>query len=194
MKHSFEQLERRWIGLIEQIGDASAAPEFFGVVQACYAHPKRWYHTLDHVADCLARLDEFEEFGDYLDIIEYAIWFHDAIYDPRRKTNEIRSAELANLLRVPLGIHRDVGEFAQDLILATMHDGQRLDEDLGLMVDIDLSILGAPTRKYDAYAKAIRREYAFADDKAYADGRKTFLRGMLKRRRIFNLEPFVERY
>ena len=49
--------------------------------------PHRYYHNLQHIHDMLL--------NDNLIINGLTIWYHDAIYDPKRNDNEERSAELA---------------------------------------------------------------------------------------------------
>ncbi len=56
-----------------------------------YCEPQRHYHTLEHIADMLFRGRELELSDEQI----YAIWYHDAIYDPRSTTNEEDSAALA---------------------------------------------------------------------------------------------------
>ncbi len=56
-----------------------------------YEEPHRRYHALPHIADMLHRGRDLQ-----LDDVQVAaIWFHDAIYDPRALDNEAQSAALA---------------------------------------------------------------------------------------------------
>jgi predicted metal-dependent HD superfamily phosphohydrolase len=59
---------------------------------------------------------------------------------------------------------------------------------------MDLSILGAPKSAFDSYEAAVRREYAWVDDKAWRSGRAAVLRKFLARPRIFLTEAFRERF
>ena len=60
-----------------------------------HSGPERGYHTWSHP---LALLRHFESVKAQLNdpvSVECAILFHDAIYDPLAKDNEVRSAQLA---------------------------------------------------------------------------------------------------
>ena len=59
-----------------------------------YNEPHRHYHTMNHVYSCLNLLDGLPVTGKPK-TSEFAIWFHDVIYDSASQTNEIESATLA---------------------------------------------------------------------------------------------------
>jgi len=55
-----------------------------------HSEPHRAYHTLSHLERMLKFFTEYEIPDDE---VEFAIWFHDVIYDPREKHNERKSAD-----------------------------------------------------------------------------------------------------
>ena len=55
----------------------------------------RAYHTLRHIEACLAWMRDAPLEDDDRIAAEFAIWFHDAVYDTRASDNEERSADLA---------------------------------------------------------------------------------------------------
>src|SRR5688572_21802858 len=125
-----------------------------------YAEPHRRYHTRRHIEDCLRKLADWPGLTPREQrLLTWAIWWHDAVYDPRAGDNEERSAELALHDLPDLGATREeAGEVARLIRLTAGHqvpDGDRLGE---VLVSIDLSILAAPQRAYDAYTKAVRSE------------------------------------
>jgi predicted metal-dependent HD superfamily phosphohydrolase len=66
--------------------------------------------------------------------------------------------------------------------------------DAALFLDMDLSILGAPKAAFDSYEAAVRREYAWVDDKAWRSGRAAVLKKFLARPHIFHTEAFRKRF
>ena len=164
-------------------------------LEAAYAQPHRRYHTRSHIEQCLALLDNVPDLTDTeRRILTYAIWWHDAVYDPTASDNEARSAELA---KAALRDIDDVSIHARDevarLIRLTagheVEEGDRLGE---LLVSIDLSILGAPADRYDAYAKAVREEYSHVPDELWRPGRARVLQRFLAAQVIFPDPGFRE--
>ena len=70
---------------------------------ARYAEPARRYHTLAHVDALLRGLASWQRLAREPETIVAAIWFHDAIYDPQRRNDEARSADLARTELADLG-------------------------------------------------------------------------------------------
>ena len=59
---------------------------------------------------------------------------------------------------------------------------------------MDLSILGAGPDEFDAYERAIRREYSWVAEPAWRAGRAAVLRRFMERDRIFFSEEFRSRF
>jgi len=69
------------------------------------------------------------------------------------------------------------------------------DDRLGaILISIDLSILGAAPARYDAYAAAIRKEFAHVPDGDYRAGRARVLSQFAARPVIFPDPIFAARY
>ena len=165
-------------------------------LEAAYAQPHRRYHTRAHIEDCLARLEEIPGLrADERRLLELAIWWHDAIYDPRRSDNEEASAELARRDLAALGLtDAETGEVAR-LILLTKGHATAPDDRLGaILVSIDLSILAADPDAYDAYARAVRDEYAHVPADRFRAGRVAVLRGFLAAPAIYPDPGLRRRY
>lgn len=149
----------------------------------CYRDNGLAYHNLNHLGDCLEKFrDRKNEAQDPI-AIELAIWFHDAIYDPRASDNEEKSAQMAADFLAETKWSQSV----PDLILATKHREEPPTHDGKLLCDIDLSILGSDEEIYTEYAQAIRSEYSWVEEEAYRNGRSVVLEGFLKRPFIFAL-------
>lgn len=155
-----------------------------------YAEAHRRYHTLRHIEYCLDQLEEHWSHAVHLNEVRWALLFHDAIYDTRRNDNEARSADWAS--RVMTELQRPNEEIARvrAMILATMHSGTAQTPDEALMLDIDLSILGADAATFDEYDHAIRAEYAWVPEDAYRTARSQVLQGFVARNRIFQTAAF----
>ncbi|MBD3204753.1 hypothetical protein GF319_00240 [Candidatus Bathyarchaeota archaeon] len=127
-------------------------------------------------------------------LIELAIWFHDAVYDPERDDNEDKSAEYAEKTLLEIGLPGGQARKVSKMIKATKHREEARDKDTQLLLDIDLSILGQPAEQYRDYTKKIRREYSHLSTKEYARKRIRFLQGMLERRDIYHTSYFKKKY
>lgn len=183
-----DALRDRWRAIWP--GDATDGDSVYRDLAARYAEPHRAYHTLDHVADCLRRLDEVRPLLLRPDEAEWAIWFHDAIYDPRRADNEARAAQLATDALRAAGVAEDrVGRVA-DLIRLTSHAADDLTGDAALVCDVDLAILGAEPAAFDAYDAAIRQEYAWVAEEIFRRERARVLQGFLARPSIYHSLTF----
>ncbi len=161
-----------------------AAPQ--GVFEALaerYSEPQRAYHTLQHVGECLGHLKGVRNAPPSAAI---ALWFHDAIYDPRRKDNEERSAVWAGLVLDKAPIRGAV----EAMIFATKPGAVAPDAGARLVVDIDLAILAAPEPRFSEYEAQIRREYVYLDDAAYKAERFKALRAFSDRAFIYASPEF----
>jgi predicted metal-dependent HD superfamily phosphohydrolase len=150
-------------------------------LEAAYAEPHRRYHTRRHIEQCLALLDQVPDLTDSeRQVLTWAIWWHDAVYDPTASDNEARSAEMAKAdlrdLEVSIHAREEVARLIRLTAGHAVEEGDRLGE---ILVSIDLAILGAPADVYDAYARDVREEYAHVADEAWRQGRPKVLRRFL---------------
>lgn len=76
------------------------------------------------------------------------------------------------------------------MILATKHDALPEFADAQRLVDIDLSILGAPPPRFDQYEGQVRLEYAWVNDVAFKAGRSKILKQFLDRPSIYGMDLF----
>lgn len=159
-----------------------------------WAEPHRRYHAPSHLEAALAALDRFDlDDGSRL-VVEWAVWFHDAIYDATAADNEQRSADLAHRrLRghLPDG---DVDEVVRLVLLTAGHLVEPGDALGAVMIDVDLSILGADAERYRAYTVEVRQEYAHRSDGDWRTGRGRFVSGMLARGHLFHTEEGRRRW
>jgi predicted metal-dependent HD superfamily phosphohydrolase len=181
----------RWREMWREL-HGSADPNLFQQLIACYGEPHRKYHTARHLAECFEKLDEVHV--ERPAEIELALWFHDAIYDTRRQDNEKKSADWARASALQAGVPGETAERVHALIMATRHEAVPSGADAELLVDVDLSILGAPPERFDEYERQIREEYAWVPGFVFRRERAQILEGFLARPSIFSTAHFRSRY
>jgi predicted metal-dependent HD superfamily phosphohydrolase len=177
--------QRTWAHL-----EASAPAGLFEKLAAAYDEPHRAYHTRAHLRDCFRMLDSSRIEPEDRPALELALWFHDAIYDTKASDNEARSADWAVAELSSLG--DAPRERIRGLILATQHDAAPESPDQELLLDVDLSILGAAEARFDAYEQAVRREFAWVPEAAYRAGRTRILAQFEERPVLFHTAHFRE--
>lgn len=159
---------------------AFAAPT--PALDAAYAEPHRRYHTRAHIEACLQALDAVPDLDETTRRrLVWAIWWHDAVYDPTRSDNEEVSAAMARRDLSALGASaEDIDEVCRLILLTRGHSVSADDRVGALMVSIDLSILGAAPADYDAYAQAVREEYSHVPEAAFRAGRASVMQHFLQ--------------
>lgn len=184
--------QERWTGLWHAASGRGDGRAWFDVLAAHYAEPHRYYHSARHIAECLAAFDPASHLAKQPVAVELALWFHDAIYDTHAADNEEQSAVLAERCLQEAGADSDLRSAVSDLVLATKaHDVSR-QEDAPLLVDIDLSILGADETRFFEYESQIRREYAWVPDALFSEKRAEILQRFLDRGKIYQTKHFFE--
>lgn len=156
-------------------------------LEAAYAEPHRRYHTRAHIEACLKLLDEVQGLSAReAQWLAWAIWWHDAVYDPTASDNEARSADLAQTGLAASGVGPEERAEVARLIRLTAGHAAAPDDRLGaILVSIDLAILGASADDYDAYARAVREEYAHVPEALWRAGRARVLQRFLDAPVIF---------
>jgi predicted metal-dependent HD superfamily phosphohydrolase len=147
-----------------------------------------------HLDECFEKLRELEAEAVHAGEIEVALWFHDAIYDVRRSDNEAKSADWARTVATEAGVAGEAAERIHGLVMCTMHDAVPAGEDQRIVVDVDLSILGAPQERFDEYEAQIREEYAWVPEETFRARRRDVLAQFLARPSVFSTRTFLDRY
>ena len=192
--------QRAWQGAgCTMPGDVLAAE-----LLARYREPQRRYHTVQHLRECLAHLEQV--LGQVPDpvAVELAMWFHDAVYalagpgaasseQRSAASNELRSAQWAHQALLAGGAPPALAGQVHDLIMATRHDALPATPDQCWLVDIDLSILGAVPARFDEYERQVRDEYAFVPEELFRRKRAEVLAGFVARARIYSTPFFRDR-
>ena len=180
-------MQRSWVNLLAPFGvsPAAAYPLFDRLVET-YSEPHRHYHNLEHVGEVLRVVGRLKGGPAVL----LAVWYHDAVYDPKAKDNEAKSAELAERELAALGLPAEVVKLVGDLVRSTAHfDAATFSgPDFDILHDADLAILGASEVRYARYADDIRKEYAWVPEADYRAGRRKVLESFLARERIYRTD------
>jgi predicted metal-dependent HD superfamily phosphohydrolase len=176
-----------------QAWDLRAPDGCLEALLARYAEPHRAYHTRQHLRECFEQLEPAAGLARALPDVQLALWFHDAIYDPRAQDNEERSAQWAAEALAAADADPALAPRVRALVLATRHAAVPEGADAQLLVDVDLSILGAPRARFDEYERQIRVEYAWVPEPAFRSARANVLRGFLARPRVFSTPWFHAR-
>jgi predicted metal-dependent HD superfamily phosphohydrolase len=182
-------LIRRWGDAVGRLGSAGPAVDAAGgEVLACYAQAGRAYHTVEHLGEVVGALEWLCGSGGVPPAVEFAAWFHDAVYDPRaapgrnEEASAVYGGEVLGRLRVPPVV---VDEAARLVRTTATHAVEVSDEAGAVLADADLWILGSPPERYRRYAAAVRREYGFLSDNDWRTGRSALIETFARRRRLY---------
>lgn len=170
-----------------------AAPDALrDTLLAAYAEPHRAYHNHQHLAECLALAQAHRALAPDIGKLLFALWFHDAVYDTTRADNEQRSAEWARRALAEAGASDADQGTVYRLIMVTRHHNLAQQEDEKLLVDIDLSILGAEPTRFEESNQQIRAEFHWVPEPLYRHKRRALLASFLARPFIYQTAPFRE--
>lgn len=181
-------MQRRFSELWQRIVAQGKPDTEFRRLNPAYSEPHRFYHNINHINSCLTELDSLP------DSVEFAIWYHDAVYDTKANDNEEQSASLSYNACIVAGLPSSFAEEVRDLIVATKHYKKPQGIDAQLLIDIDLSTLGKPSEEFDEYERNIRREYSWAPEDLFVKGRLAILQMFLDRDSLYMTEFFRKRY
>jgi predicted metal-dependent HD superfamily phosphohydrolase len=185
---------RRWLELWQRLGAPrhadSALADAFAALTERYAEAQRHYHTAQHIAECLAHFDTARSLCEHEAEVELALWFHDAIYEPRAKDNEAQSAAWALRVMSDAGLDNASCNRVHALIMKTCHEALPGTADEQVLVDIDLAILGADEARFDEYEKQVRAEYGWVPDFLFRRTRKKILEAFLARPALYSTPHF----
>ena len=159
----------------------------------------RFYHTLHHLHEMFRHFDSHVTQLRRPELVALAIFFHDAVYDARRRDNESKSAVLLREFCVDAeacGAGAVLGadiETASDWIerTASHHTADSATVgDLAFFLDFDLAVLGASHAQYARYAECIRLEYHHVPWRDFKQGRSAVLARFAEVQQLFFTDSF----
>ncbi len=89
LKSNFYQLVSKYISNKEM------RDRLWTEIEMGYSQKKRYYHNLDHLTYMLRLAKEHGEELEDWDVLLFSIFYHDIVYNVKRKDNEDKSAKLA---------------------------------------------------------------------------------------------------
>lgn len=186
-----------WKNFCEAIGaDKENSLDTFRKLDEHYSDPSRHYHTWGHISDCLNRLDEIRPYTIFPVLTEGAIFFHDVIYDSKRKDCEIASGEFAGACLTNMGVESSYLLKSIPLFIeASTHryKAKPLTE-MNLFLDIDLASLGYSLKTFQHNTQQIRKEYSWVPTDRFTYERKIVLDSFLNRPSIYYTDFFRNKY
>ncbi len=181
-----------WTKIMQAYGFASGRNVCEELI-AAHQSKGRHYHTDEHISACLRHLEKVRHDVTDWKSLALAFWFHDAVYKPFSSTNERDSADWAIRFLKANQASADQITRIDELIMATCHNGEASDHDMQILIDIDLSILGARPEVYNVYEVNIRKEYKRVPGFIFKSNRKKILHSFLAKPRIYGTDYFFEK-
>ncbi|KAK0468251.1 uncharacterized protein EV420DRAFT_1503520 [Desarmillaria tabescens] len=184
--------------LLEGLPEGEAANDVWvDAILEKYSEPHRYYHTLTHLEAMLRCLQASKRHIHDPTSLSLAILFHDIVYNPQERNNEILSIDMFERFAMdkclPAEQTSKVSLFIERTITHTLPEEageEGNSSDLHFFLDSDLEVLSRPSDAYRAYASQIRKEYSHVPINDYRAGRIAVLQKFLARERIYFSQEF----
>lgn len=168
-------------------------------LQALHDAEGRFYHVWAHPLSMRALAAVHAGEITHHRAVDRMIITHDVVYDSRRGDNEERSAEFAARLFAPVVssdemvfILAGIGSTKNHVVPAGLTGSQR--HDVGVLLDLDLAILGSDPATFDDYDRKIRLEYVWVSDEEWRIGRAKVMESFLRRPHIYVTKSLREAF
>ncbi|MBP8005997.1 MAG: metal-dependent hydrolase [Acinetobacter sp.] len=188
MQQYLSTLEKSWCEL-HQHYQFSEPQKIFNKLIAAYSQKQRAYHTVQHLYECLVLLESTRSDLNDDHAVALALWFHDAVYDPQAKDNELKSAVLFEQY-LAQDLPTETVQKIERWIVATQKHEPTEELDLQFLLDIDLAILAASAERFVEYEQQIQQEYAWVDPEIYKIKRKVVLQHFYQTEPLYQTEYF----
>lgn len=190
------QLRSNFTKLAERLGaDETTIQQWTDTLISRYTEPQRYYHTIEHIHVMFNYLDHYRHLVKDETVMTLAVFFHDWIYDPKGRDNELESVncfkEFAAKINLPKSMIIRVSEYIERTITHTLPvNNPDADSDMCLFLDFDLEVLSRNEADYALYAAQIRQEYDHFIESEYCAGRIKVLKAFLERDRLYFSDVF----
>lgn len=194
-------LKQRWLKLSNEFGISKEIADVeFENLKKEYQAKGRYYHTFDHIKDCLKKLDLFCIVNPKVitprkkAVLELAVWSHDRIDDRLNPKAIDESAEIAAKFLENSKNYKAQIPLLKDLIMSTKYfdtpipvKKSKHKDLINLMQDIDLSALACRPRKFKKNSSNLKKEAAYvkkSHEQQIID-QKRFLEKLINQPNIF---------
>ena len=183
-----QDLLEQWATLIARHTADPDAPGIGRALLASWSEPHRRYHSVAHLRDILAHVQDLADCAEDPDAVRLAAWYHDAVYDGLPDDEE-RSARRAEEELSRLGVGPGLVDEVARLVRTTItHDPAPGDRNGEVLSDADLAALAVPCERYRSNTAAIRAEYAHIPDEVFRKGRLQVLLSLLEGPGVFRTD------
>ena len=173
--------------------DQALVDKLLKEIELKYSTSGRFYHNMSHLDHLIAELYPLKDQIEDWETVILSVAYHDIVYNPLKKDNEVRSAYIAGDRLNKLNVPGDRIEKCREQILSTRMHAASENPDTNYFTDADLSILGAVPELYLEYAHRVRKEYKYFPNLLYKPGRKKVLMRFLGMTNIFKTKHFQDK-
>lgn len=181
-----------FVDTMEEIGATASRSDLDSEARdlvARWSAPNRRLHTVRHLMNILAHLDELAATAHDPEVLRVAAWYHGASLNPwlsvrPRNTDPVAGeSECIDIARThlgTLGVSDDMIERVVELLLfLARHRAPRADLDAQVLVDADLASLAAPPQEYKKLRENLRAELSELSDLEYFQARSAVIKRLL---------------
>jgi predicted metal-dependent HD superfamily phosphohydrolase len=146
--------------------------------------PHRRYHNLEHVLEMWRWHREYSR-GQFSDaVVASFCLYHDVIYQPCAKDNELRSADLWLTVSDDRLVH-------QAILASADHFKVHREPCVDWCLNLDLLRLGTPNHEFTQHGLDIRAEYAQLSEHQWAKASSEFRSKVMAQSTIFRFAEFA---
>ncbi len=174
--------------------DSNQIESLWNAIAKKHGNKKRYYHNLSHLEHLYKSLIKVKDQIQDWDMVLFALFYHDYIYNVLKQDNEEQSAFKAIEVLSALGIDKNRINVCNEIILATKGHNTSNNSDVNYFTDADLAILGSEWENYEVYYKNVRKEYKYYPDFMYNKGRVKVLQHFIDMPRIFKTDHFYSKF
>lgn len=180
-KEGYSKIKKQWESLA---GIDSLSKKYLDIIIEKHSEGHRFYHNITHLQELLSEADVLFQDGQFSSlhraIILYSIFFHDIVYDPSKIDNEQQSLNIFLEYAQERKLVDVIIEGVSKSILASSNHNQKVDYEItAYFLDLDLSILGSSSQRYELYEQQIRQEFSFIPDEIYRTERSKIMQKLV---------------